>query len=391
MSEMTAGDDQADKASPGRNEGGERRPALPFEQRRMNLEDVVKDEHPDHDETKVHAIDKTFLSTFFSVMVVVNVAVIGLDTDLRAKKAGPAAMTFLFLLEALFFIIFGAELVMRMHADRCPLFFKKRWNWLDLGLVSTSGMGLVFELFLAPDEEAAGGEPVASGDNLRIVRVLKFTRVARLIRLVRVFRYKAFFRAARGLILMLYAIQGALKSLGWTAFLFVCCCYLGAIVTTEFLGLQNFDEDLLIQEWYGDMFKSMFTLLQLSTLEGWSEITRHTSDRFGTIWTVMGIMYVMATNMVLMNIVLGSLIENVFSLTAEMRQVQAGEVAADDAESWMKTPSSLASSEDERDLDDIDGDQVVNAPGSIAMPTMMAETSVFGDTRATLLMMTVLV
>merc|ERR1712194_349751 len=104
-----------------------------------------------------------------------------------------------------------------------------------------------------------------------------------MIRVFRVFRFKGALRLMRGLILLIYAILGALRSLGWVMLMFFMATYLGAIITTEFIGLNNDDGDPLLEEWFGDLFKSMFTLVQLATLEEWGTISRYVGKELGGI------------------------------------------------------------------------------------------------------------
>jgi len=139
-----------------------------------------------------------------------------------------------------------------------------------------------------------------------------------------------------------------LKALGWVALMFIITTYIFSIITVEFLGIPNSsleNKDDLIDEWFGDMPKSMFTLLQLATLEDWARIARHTGKVAGGFWTNFFLIYVMGTNSILMNVVLATLIENLFSLSSDMKDAQTGD--GEDIESWMATPSELASDDDE--------------------------------------------
>jgi len=160
-------------------------------------------------------------------------------------------------------------------------------------------------------------------------------------------------RYLRGLILLVKAIVSSIQSLGWVMMMFTMLTYMCGIVTTEFIGLDNEDEDPFIEEHWGDLLKSMFTLFQMSTLADWSTITRHTAATHGGMWQAFLMAFVLGTNSIMMNVALATLIEKVFSLEKDCKDAKAGD--AEDCESWMRTPSSLASEDDdEKKKDDVE-------------------------------------
>jgi len=295
---------------------------------------------------RVPIIERGAVSSFFAVAVMVNTITIGIDTQIQASGASAGADTVMLLVEIIFFAIFFLELVFRIMADRCPGFLYNSWNLLDAFLVSSSGIDIIFKVVFQ-----GGNSSTDDMGKLRAVRLLKITRIVRLLRVLRLFRFKKMLRMLRGLVMLMFAIIGALKSLGWVALMFTITTYIFAIVTTEFLGVPNTQladqglKDDLIDEWFGDMPKSMFTLLQLATLEDWAHIARHSGKAAGGFWSYFFLVYVMATNSILMNVVLATLIENLFTLSSDMKEAQQGN--GEDVESWMVTPSELASDEDD--------------------------------------------
>mmetsp|Transcript_127383 Transcript_127383/g.317981 ORF Transcript_127383/g.317981 Transcript_127383/m.317981 type:complete len:608 (+) Transcript_127383:33-1856(+) len=315
----------------------------------------------DEDEGPVYFVDRNPVQVFFGIMVIGNAFFIGFDTHLRATESGNTGQSMMVIFEICFFVVFLIELILRLAADRSK-FPNNSWNLIDLVLVVGSGVDLLFELVLRSDEGAT-----QDMGKLRAIRLLKITRLVRMVRIFRVFRFKMLLRVMRGLILLILSIVRAMASLGWVCLILFMTTYLFAIVTTEFLGLANDDGDAEIDAWFGDMFKSMFTLIQLSTLEEWGYIARHVGHKFGFVWQLFFLMYVLATNLILMNVVLATLIENVLELSEEVKE--AHEEGHEDAPSWMRTPSSLESEpeEDDKDKNDKEGDAQGGQPGANAL------------------------
>lgn len=292
-------------------------------------------------EEKVAFIDRSAPAGFFAGVVLANACFIGIDTDVRATgssmffTAGTVAVA-----DVMFLFIFTVELILRICADRCPKFFYSGWNLLDGFLVVSSGADYLMS-------SSGGGSGL---DKMRAVRLVKLFRLVRILRLLRVFRFKRLLRAIRGLIMLVFAIITALKALGWVILMFAILTYLFSIITTEFIGMaesdyENPEDEEEILEWFGDIVKSMFTLLQLTTLADWSYIARKCGELHGPIWLYFFMLYVLATNTILMNVVLATLIEKLILLNEEVKEAAAGE--ASEVESWMLTPSSLASEPDE--------------------------------------------
>mmetsp|Transcript_94720 Transcript_94720/g.230112 ORF Transcript_94720/g.230112 Transcript_94720/m.230112 type:complete len:609 (+) Transcript_94720:79-1905(+) len=311
--------------------------------------------------------DRGSVSCFFGGAVLANAVFIGMDTQVRASGANSKVMV---VVEAGFMLIFLVELLLRIYADRCPKFLRSTWNLLDAFLVGISIFDVVSTFMFEAPGESGGPQDL---DKLRIVRLLKITRMVRMVRIIRVFRFRTLLRSMRGLIVLVQAIIDALKALGWVIAIFAVTTYLGAIVTTEFVGLTNVDDDPLLDEWFGDMFKSMFTLMQLSTLDDWVTITRYVGNKLGGLWMLFFLAYVLVTNLVILNVALATLIQKVISLHTEMKSAKTGEANEDDVESWMLTPSSMDSGDEEERAKEEDREAVAPAGGPAAVVQGAAE------------------
>lgn len=287
-------------------------------------------------EEKVAWIHTNKGSGFFALVVVSNSVFIGIDCDLRAKHGSDhSGASIMLVVEIIYLLIFTLEAILRLISDRCPGYIKDPWNGLDAMLVVFG----IIDVGIALSAEDGASEYAW----LASFRMLKNVRMFRMLRMLRVFKVVRLIRLLRELILLGTAILGALRSLAWVGLMFVLICYMGSVLITEFLGIPNKDDELL-QMWFGDLGKSFFTLIQMTTLEGWSTIARHVSSEVGELWVVFILAYVIITNSVLLNVALAVLIEKIFDLTA-----QAKDPNAEDAPSWMNTPRSDEASDDEED------------------------------------------
>eukprot|EP00927_Polykrikos_kofoidii_P018124 TRINITY_DN18347_c0_g2_i1.p1 TRINITY_DN18347_c0_g2~~TRINITY_DN18347_c0_g2_i1.p1 ORF type:complete len:619 (-),score=122.04 TRINITY_DN18347_c0_g2_i1:98-1954(-) len=297
-------------------------------------------------------IERQSVSSFFAALVVVNSIYMGIDTHLRAKNGEDAMGLFGTIVDSMFLVMFTVEVVLKMWNEGCPSYFTQMWNVLDLSLVLAS----IFDMAVLL---VAGGGPQQDFGKLRAMRLVKITKFARVVRLLRVFRLKKIMRLTRSLILLLQALAQVLEPMGWMFVLFAGMLYILGIITTEFIGLVNEDGDTQIEEWFGDLWKSMFTLYQISTLSDWTVVSRHIALKKSFVWNIFFLVYVFFTNLIIMNLALACLLESLFCLSADLKDAQSG--VLEEPASWMKTPSSLASEssgEEEADSQESEEDAV---------------------------------
>lgn len=165
-----------------------------------------------------------------------------------------------FCLESLFISIFVIELVIRMCWERmawmCSL-----WNWVDLVIVV---VGVVETWILT----ALLGQSLLKNLNvLRAIRLLRLVRVARLLRML------------RGFHMILNAFKEAVKSMGHVGVALIAGLYICSIFTTSTIGHSEKLKDIKLgsvaaQDRFGTVLRSMYSLFELMTLEGWDEVAR---------------------------------------------------------------------------------------------------------------------
>jgi voltage-gated sodium channel len=174
-------------------------------------------------------------------VIVFNAICLGLDTDEGVRSQyGP-------LLEAIDWVItviFVVEIGLKLFAER-KAFFKSGWNIFDFTIVGVTLLAGIGQM----------------GSEISVLRVL---RVMRVVRVFRVFRLFGVLPALRRVVDALFkAIPGISAIMAVLGLLF----YVGAVMTTDLFG----DED---PEHFGSIGNSMFTLFQVMTGDGWSDVVR---------------------------------------------------------------------------------------------------------------------
>jgi len=278
----------------------------------------VSAEVEEGDETSLPWIFTTQANLFFGSMILLNAVYTGIETDYDTD----VPKMFWLCCESVFLMIFGVELLLRhryhiwmpKQADEEHVaFFRHTWNVLDLvivlaGVIDAWLLTLIVQVIIGIDEDQGGGF-------VGIFAVLRIFRVLRLLRILRLFRF------LRELLLLAQGIYGAMKALGWSIVLVFMTLYTCSIITTRLIGRDagGLDTDEYIQEMFGSVYRSLFTLFQLMTLEGWADVARECARGQPAIkqvlWHGVFIVFVMFTNLVLLNLVTGVILENVLSIS----------------------------------------------------------------------------
>lgn len=286
---MTIGGDARQRASAAENE-------------RREKEQMLKDAMP-----AKYWVDSDRFNLFMIGIIVLNSIIIGMETDL-----GTEYPLFFSIVNDLFLFCYIAELVSRLfyHGNA---FFRDGFNNFDFFLVGTA----LFEQFFFR-EGGAGMFTV-----LRIIRLARLARMARLLRFI------------KELWLVVQGIGASLITLAWVSMLLVCFCWVCAIFTSMGLGesevwmfTEELDpkpfEEFYVEEYFGTVGASCFTLFQVTTLSQWApNIMRPILMKYPQ-QVLYFVFFIFMTTYGLMNIVLATLVQE--SVMAAKRHSQASEL-----------------------------------------------------------------
>ena len=196
-------------------------------------------------------------------VILVNAVTLGMETSDTAMRA---AGDLLYAVDRVALGIFVVELLIKFYAYRLR-FFRSGWNVFDFLIVGIS---------LIP----------ASG-NLSVLRSLRILRALRLVSVVPTMR-----RVVQALF---SAIPGMLSIIAVLFLIF----YVSAVMATKLFG-QSPDPNM--QEWFGTIGQSMYSLFQIMTLESWSMgIVRPTMELFPHAWAFF-VPFIVMTSFAVLNL-----------------------------------------------------------------------------------------
>ncbi len=214
-------------------------------------------------------------------LILLNALLLGLETNDRLRaEHGRAFM----LIDNAILSAFVAELCLKMYAYRLR-FFKSGWNLFDLVIVGVS---------LLP----------ASG-TLSILRVLRVFRVMRLISVVPQMRN------------VVGALFGALPGMATIVAVLGIFFYVAAILATQAFGTHP---DPAMQDLFGSFGRSMYSLFQVMTLEGWAEnIVSPTLEFFP--WALFFfIPFIVITTFAVLNLFIGVIVDSMETIRRQPQE-----------------------------------------------------------------------
>merc|ERR1719498_348750 len=147
--------------------------------------------------------------------------------------------------------------------------------------------------------EAMGSTAEMDLSMLGALRMVRMLRLVRLVRLLRMFRE---------LWLIVNGFLKSLKTLSWIMILLTLVLYAFGILITILVG-HNCDRDDEVRlhfarcdELYGKVYRSMYSLFQIITLESWSEVlVRPVLWHFSPAYMIYYIIFMFLTTFGLLN------------------------------------------------------------------------------------------
>eukprot|EP00927_Polykrikos_kofoidii_P031248 TRINITY_DN2689_c0_g1_i4.p2 TRINITY_DN2689_c0_g1~~TRINITY_DN2689_c0_g1_i4.p2 ORF type:complete len:365 (+),score=65.38 TRINITY_DN2689_c0_g1_i4:36-1130(+) len=228
-----------------------------------------------------------------------------IDPDSAAFRWGVVWEAF----EGFFSVCFLLELLVNMYGSWMRPFFRHVWNWFDMFVV--------------------------------LIGILSITKCPlpgplKLVRMFRAFRVFRLFARIESLMKILVSLERALPGVlnAFVIMLLVVCIY--AVLAVDLFGKLHSDCMAMPanptavtarglcygEDYYGNFFRSLYTLFQVLTGESWSEAAvrpvLHMSTGFDVfVHSVFFITFVIINGMVLLNVVVAVLLDGMSPLPAE--------------------------------------------------------------------------
>jgi len=199
------------------------------------------------------------------LLIVVNAITLGMETSpsIMAKHG-----EFLHRFDLIILSIFVIELSLRIIAMGPRAFFRDSWCLFDFFVILVS---------LAPH-----------GTEFSVLRTLRILRVLRLISIVPAMR-----RVVSGLIASLSGIAAVSAILALLYYVF-------SVIATHLFASYS-------DELFGSIGRSMFTLFQIMTLEGWADIARPLMELHPYAW-VFFVVYILVSTFTMLNLFIGVMV-----------------------------------------------------------------------------------
>ncbi len=223
---------------------------------------------------------RLFAPFIMGVILVASLAV-GLETYPNlSNRFHPLFAT----LDTIIQIIFTVEITLRILAlgNKPWRFFRSKWNTFDFAVTS---------LFYLP----FGGA---------------YASVLRLVRILRIFRV---FSALPRLQLLVGALIKSIPSIGYVGLLLFIQFYIYAVIGNVEFG----DSD---PAHFGDLGRSLITLFEIVTLEGWVEI--YSLQSYSLISTLYYVSFIVVGTMIILNLFIGVVISGFEEVREEMEEAR---------------------------------------------------------------------
>jgi len=250
-------------------------------------------------------VDHPAFDLFISFIILANSIVIGIETDV----VGGGSRHWAWLgVEIFFCIMFFIEIVCKCWYHTCLWIIEDIWNFVA---VSVALLALV-------DVTIACLHKLSVLDVLSNFRMLSLLRVIGLVRLLRIINM---YRNLKELRLVIKGLLGSLRMLFWVVLICFLFLYVSSVFMTTVVGHDvekygtyrklsgGWDHEVF----FGTILRSMYTLVQVMTLDGWSStIARHVIVNQWYL-SVFFIAFLLMTTYGLLNLVVSVIVEQILA------------------------------------------------------------------------------
>eukprot|EP00747_Dinoflagellata_sp_TGD_P096135 gnl/TRDRNA2_/TRDRNA2_166737_c1_seq3.p1 gnl/TRDRNA2_/TRDRNA2_166737_c1~~gnl/TRDRNA2_/TRDRNA2_166737_c1_seq3.p1 ORF type:complete len:657 (+),score=112.12 gnl/TRDRNA2_/TRDRNA2_166737_c1_seq3:50-1972(+) len=250
-------------------------------------------------------VDHPVFTSFITVSVMLNVILIGVQVEYGAQHRTlevPSAFT---IFEAMFCVIFSAELFLKWVVYGWRFFFAApgySWNLFDLVVVTMQ---------VAESTMALLGTAYELPMNFSFMRILRVLRVVRILRAVRLLRFISELRA------LVISITSSVKPLFWSMTFLCLLIYVFSVVLTSiateyriFIKHDVTSSDKAVTYHYGSMWGSGLTLFECITGGiDWRDAMIPLSDSVSSAVALVYCFYIAVSVLAILNVITGIFVE----------------------------------------------------------------------------------
>ena len=232
-------------------------------------------------------VEHPTFTQFITILILINAVTLGLETDDSIMNRFGSSLV---LIDRGILVLFTVELILKFFAYRLS-FFRSGWNLFDLIIVSIAW--------------------VPTTGALSVLRALRILRVLRLLSVVPQMR--------RVISALGHSIPGMASVIGVLCIIF----YVSAVLTTKLFGDHP---DPNMQEWFGSVGASAYTLFQIMTLESWSMgIVRPVMEHYPHSW-IFFVPFIIITSFAVLNLFIGIIVDAMQIAQMETRKTDKSEL-----------------------------------------------------------------
>jgi len=285
------------------------------EERMDDIEAMIKTYRGvDEEEVEVpHWVDGTVFNVLMSIIILLNTVVICLEVDMTNISDPPEVLWVT--LSGIFAFIFMLEVVLKLCVHGCK-WVCSIWNTLTVFIAIVTLIDVISDIVYM----TTGIQSVNGFKTVSLIRILGLVRLRQVIRN---YRWLAELRA------VFDGLAAAFSAIFWVIILLVGFTYMCAIFLTKSIG-HNWDtyEDYKklsggwdADEYFGTIGRSMYTLLQVMTLDSWSsKIVRHVVNNQASM-AIFFMAFILLSTFGLVNIVVAIIVQHMVT-AAQKNQKQ---------------------------------------------------------------------
>ncbi|GIX60734.1 transporter, cation channel family protein [Babesia caballi] len=237
-------------------------------------------------------------------VVVVYSFLLGLSTMLDWNNLSGSWISAMFAVRFAFLLIFAFDVFLQTIKTKWSDLMRKFEFFLDCTMLLGELISTVYLASVMWSSCTFGAKP--STECVAMLKLLRLWSCLPLLRLYKVcMRCTQLWRLSKGILL-------SIRSLVWTA-IFVLMVIYGCAIFTTWVFTEVEDEEM--DDYWGTLLRSMYTLFTITTLEGWNEVSNDTAKHYPNS-KIFFVLFVCFATLTVMNVVTGVIL-NTFLTTNE--------------------------------------------------------------------------